>query len=215
MTRRRASDPPTVEVPGPPRRRMSADARRTQLIETARDVFMRAGYGGTTVRDISDAAGVNIALLYRHFASKEELFDEAVGQPLVAALDGFVDIANEASDYVGRTDRQRQIVEALIASLLDAMTEITPLLGVVLFSERGRDFYHERLEPTMAIITEAADAAKPHWEHREYDTDTMSMLIVGMCFMYGVRSVFGGAPFDRDAVARELSDLIFDGLLPR
>lgn len=194
---------------------MSADARREQLLRTAREVFLRRGYGGTTVRDISDAAGVNIALLYRHFASKEELFDEAVGQPLGAALDGLVDIANTTSDYVGRTDVQRQIVGDMIAALLDAMTEITPLLGVVLFSERGAAFYRDRLEPAMGTIREAADAAKPHWEHREYDTDTMSMLIVGMCLMYGLRTLFGGPAYDRDAVARELTDLIFDGLLPR
>lgn len=198
-----------------PRRRMSADARREQLLRTAREVFLRRGYGGTTVRDISDAAGVNIALLYRHFSSKEDLFDEAVGQPLGAALDGLVDIANTTSEYVGRTDVQRQIVSDMIAALLDAMQEITPLLGVVLFSERGADFYRDRLEPAMGTIREAADAAKPHWEHREYDTDTMSMVIVGMCLMYGLRTLFGGPAFERDAIARELTDLIFEGLLPR
>jgi len=214
MSPRRTGDPEVLPE-RVPRRRMSADARRVQLLETARTVFMRSGFGGTTVRDISDAAGVNIALLYRHFASKEELFDEAVAQPLTEALDGFVEIASQASDYVGRTEVQRQIVEELIGNLLDAMAEITPLLGVVLFSSRGGEFYRERFAPTIATITQAADAAVPNWDHRDYDTDVMSMLIVGMCLMYGMRTLFEGAPFDREAVARELSDLIFDGLLPR
>ncbi|WP_372790925.1 TetR/AcrR family transcriptional regulator [Paraconexibacter sp.] len=194
---------------------MSADARRVQLLEAARTVFLRSGYGGTAVRDISDAAGVNIALIYRHFASKEELFAEAVGQPLVEALDGFVEVANAASEYAGRTEVQRQIVEDLVANLLDAMAEITPLLGVVLFSDQGAAFYRDRFAPTLATIVEAAEAAKPNWEHREYDTTTMSMVIVGMCFMYGLRTLFGGPPFDRDTVARELTDVIFFGLLPR
>jgi AcrR family transcriptional regulator len=214
MSPAQPSDPAPAAV-RVPRRRMSADARREQLLETAREVFMRSGFGGTTVRDISDAAGVNIALLYRHFASKEELFDEAVAQPLTVALEGLVDTANAASDWAGRSDLQRQIVEEMVSNLLDAMAEITPLLGVVLFSSRGADFYTERFAPTIATIKEAADAAVPSWEHREYDTDTMSMLIVGMCFMYGVRAQFSGAPFDRDTVARELTDVIFEGLLPR
>ncbi len=202
------SDVPQV----PPRRRMTADARRTQLLETAREVFLQQGFDGTTVRDISEAAGVNIALLYRHFDSKEILFEEAIWQPLVETLDDFVTLAGEATRYAGRDDVQRAIVGQLMRQLLDAMLEITPLLGIVLFSPRGRDFYRDRFAPAIGLITTAADAAKPHWEHREYDTDTLSMIIIGKCFMYGLRTAFDGEPFDPDAVSIELTTLIFDGL---
>src|SRR5882724_3933712 len=93
-----------------PRRRLTADARREQLLETARAVFMRQGLGGTTLREISDAAEVNIALLYRHFESKEQLFELAVAQPLEQALEGLVSSASEASVYVNRPDIQRALV---------------------------------------------------------------------------------------------------------
>jgi len=40
----------------------------------ARNRFARNGYAATTVRDVADEAGVNVALINRYFTSKEGLF---------------------------------------------------------------------------------------------------------------------------------------------
>jgi AcrR family transcriptional regulator len=58
----------------PPRRR-DADETRRRLLEAARQRFAEDGYAATTVRDIADDAGVNVALINRYFASKEGLFE--------------------------------------------------------------------------------------------------------------------------------------------
>lgn len=198
-----------------PRRRMSADARRAQLLETARTEFLRSGFGGTTVRDITDAAGVNTALLYRHFDSKEELFDAAVAGPLQDALAGVVSRAREASVYMGRPDVQRAATAETVERLLAAMGEITPLLGIVLFSERGAAFHAEHLAPAVATIAQAADLSRGPAELRSYDPDLIATMLVGTCFWHGLRETFDGRPGDRARVAREFTDLLFDGLVPR
>ena len=59
----------------PVRRRRDAAQTRRLLLEVARARFARHGYATTTVRDIADAAGVNVALINRYFASKEGLFE--------------------------------------------------------------------------------------------------------------------------------------------
>lgn len=194
---------------------MTADARREQLLEVARTVFLRSGFGGATVRDITDAADVNTALLYRHFASKEQLFDAAVAQPLQAALEGVLARAREASVYIGRPDVQRAAVADTIGRLLEAMGEITPLLGIVLFSERGAAFHAEHLAPAVRTIAQAADIARPHAGHRPYDPELVATMLVGTCFWHGLREVFEGEHGDRDRVARALTDLLFDGIVPR
>jgi AcrR family transcriptional regulator len=45
------------------------------LLEAARRRFAEDGYAATTVRDIADDAGVNVALISRYFSSKEGLFE--------------------------------------------------------------------------------------------------------------------------------------------
>jgi AcrR family transcriptional regulator len=54
--------------------RLSAVDRRQQILEVASGLFARKGYQGTTTREIAEGAGVNEALLFRHFPSKENLY---------------------------------------------------------------------------------------------------------------------------------------------
>ena len=54
--------------------RLSAHDRRQQIMDVATGLFARQGFQGTTTREIAGEAGVNEALLFRHFASKETLY---------------------------------------------------------------------------------------------------------------------------------------------
>jgi len=57
---------------------MTADERREAILHAAAPVIAQAGFEGTSVRDIAEAAGVSEALLYKHFPSKRALYDEAL-----------------------------------------------------------------------------------------------------------------------------------------
>ncbi|MBM0274935.1 TetR family transcriptional regulator [Micromonospora tarensis] len=67
----------TVPAASAPARRRRRDASQTRqlLLDAARRRFARDGYAATTVRDIADDAGVNVALISRYFSSKEGLFE--------------------------------------------------------------------------------------------------------------------------------------------
>jgi TetR/AcrR family transcriptional regulator len=54
--------------------RMPAAERRAALVETAIRVFSDGSYRGTTTAEIAREAGVSEPILYRHFASKRELY---------------------------------------------------------------------------------------------------------------------------------------------
>ncbi|PRY36200.1 TetR family transcriptional regulator [Umezawaea tangerina] len=56
-----------------PRRRDSA-ATRAALLDAATALFAERGFDHTTVRDIAARAGVNQALLFRYFGSKDALY---------------------------------------------------------------------------------------------------------------------------------------------
>ena len=54
--------------------RLPAAERREALIDTAIRVFSEGSYRGTTTAEIARAAGVSEPILYRHFASKRDLY---------------------------------------------------------------------------------------------------------------------------------------------
>lgn len=56
-----------------PRRRLTAEERRAEILDAALHVFSARGYHPSSIDEIAQAAGVSKALIYEHFASKEEL----------------------------------------------------------------------------------------------------------------------------------------------
>jgi AcrR family transcriptional regulator len=56
------------------RTRLSADERRIAVVETACRVFAKSSYRGSTTAQIARETGVTEPVLYRHFASKRELY---------------------------------------------------------------------------------------------------------------------------------------------
>jgi AcrR family transcriptional regulator len=55
-------------------RRLPAEKRKRQIIESARAVFASQSYAKVGTADLAKAAGISEPALYRHFAGKKELF---------------------------------------------------------------------------------------------------------------------------------------------
>jgi AcrR family transcriptional regulator len=54
--------------------RMPRPARRAQLLQAAREVFVAQGYHAAAMDDIAERAGVSKPVLYQHFPGKMELY---------------------------------------------------------------------------------------------------------------------------------------------
>lgn len=68
------SPAPAAAAPVLAKRRLSSEDRRSQLIANAIEMFSRHGFSGTRTRDIAAACGVSEGILFRHFATKEDLY---------------------------------------------------------------------------------------------------------------------------------------------
>jgi AcrR family transcriptional regulator len=55
--------------------RMSGDERRSQILRIAIQLFSQSGFSGTTTKEIARQAGVSEAMVFRHFATKSELYN--------------------------------------------------------------------------------------------------------------------------------------------
>ena len=64
------------------RKRIPQEERRIQIIEAAIDLFANKGFKGTTTREIACAAGISEAIIFRHFATKEDLYDAIIAHTL-------------------------------------------------------------------------------------------------------------------------------------
>jgi AcrR family transcriptional regulator len=78
--------------------RMAAPDRRRHLVETAIRLFTEGTYHGTTTAEIARAAGVSEPILYRHFASKRDLYLAALEHVWAKTRESWERALDEAPD---------------------------------------------------------------------------------------------------------------------
>jgi AcrR family transcriptional regulator len=111
--------------------RLPAAERRLELIETAVRVFAEGSYRGTTTAEIARAAGVSEPILYRHFASKRDLYFAALDLVWAKARAAWEEAIADAPDvraglesmgrrHFGVRDCKTQLAELWVQALSEA-----------------------------------------------------------------------------------------------
>src|SRR3984957_10854335 len=72
--------------------RTDDSAKRRQIIEGARAVFLAQGFDAASMGEIARAAGVSKGTLYVYFENKEELFEAIVHEQCHAQAEGLFDL---------------------------------------------------------------------------------------------------------------------------
>ncbi len=76
---------------------MAAD-RRAQIINVSKRLFCQKGFNGTTTKEIAQASGISEAMIFRHFASKEDLYTAIIDHRIQEVGDSLSDEAMLACD---------------------------------------------------------------------------------------------------------------------
>ncbi|HEX8748514.1 MAG TPA: TetR/AcrR family transcriptional regulator [Pyrinomonadaceae bacterium] len=96
---------PSKSVPATPAAatsRLSAEERRREIVRVAVKLFSQRGFRGTTTKEIAQAAGVSEAIIFRHFATKEELYRAIIDH---VSCEGGIDNPSEiVGDAIRRKD---------------------------------------------------------------------------------------------------------------
>jgi AcrR family transcriptional regulator len=90
--------------------RMAGEERRLQILRVAVSLFSQRGFRGATTKEIALAAGISEAMVFRHFATKEELFAAILDHK--ACAEGLGDPCELVAEAVRRKD-DRMVFETL------------------------------------------------------------------------------------------------------
>src|SRR5215208_1744856 len=105
-----------THTPFVPNTRMAGEERRDQILSIAVSLFSNRGFRGTTTKEIAQAAGVSEAMVFRHFATKEELYAAILDHK--ACSGGRFEPAQMAADGMKRKD-DRAVFESLALGALN------------------------------------------------------------------------------------------------
>lgn len=185
--------------------RLTATARREQILEVALVVFARSGFHGTSMNDVADAAGVTKPVLYQHFDSKRDLYAALLDEVGNRLLNSIAKAAAEASDGKARTELGYRAYFDWVADDHDAFR-------LLFGSGAMRD--DEFTTAVREITDQAARAVAPliDVDIPEAHRRTLAHALVGMAEGASRRLVELGDDFDPGLIATEISALAWAGL---
>lgn len=208
---------PAADGTPPPRRRLTAEARKKSILKAAREAFTETGdANGTTIRVIAERGGISEGVIYRHFESKDQLFYEAVVEPLREAVDSLV----AATEIVDRDEpltpeRQLATMEGLYRQLTATLEEVLPLLGLVLFGDpaTAQRFYRESFAAAMDRLGAAWQAVEDRYGVEMAAPGLAARAVMGVALIAALEA-HHNKKFDRDAALGVLSAGTVNGFFP-
>ncbi|MGH9902384.1 MAG: TetR/AcrR family transcriptional regulator [Pyrinomonadaceae bacterium] len=78
--------------------RMAGGDRRRQIVDVAMRLFSESGFRGTTTKEIAHAAGVSEAIIFRHFATKDDLYAAIIDHKACAG--GIADLGRPVAEAI-------------------------------------------------------------------------------------------------------------------
>jgi TetR/AcrR family transcriptional regulator, transcriptional repressor of aconitase len=144
--------------------RLDNDERRQAIVDAAVPLFARKGFGGTTTRELAEAAGISEALLFRHFPSKQLLYREILQQVGCQGDPALEQLASLPASAATLVCMVRFMVRRFVAGSEIDRADLDPRLRLVLHSclEDG-DYAGELFDAVFARVvpffTASLDAA--------------------------------------------------------
>jgi AcrR family transcriptional regulator len=183
--------------------RLPAAERRLALVEAAMRVFSEGSYAGATTAQIAREAGVSEPILYRHFASKRELYLaclEEAWQRIRSKIDERIAELGPAEGWRDLGPKTMREVKVLLPSLwMQAITEAgqdPELRGHVRAHMREVHDYFAQV-----VRRVQADGAI----HADRDADVEAWIFVAGTLLVSVADRLGGllGPADFEAIKSE------------
>ncbi|HEX5299994.1 MAG TPA: helix-turn-helix domain-containing protein [Streptosporangiaceae bacterium] len=201
----------------PRRRRLTAEARKSSILAAARRAFSETGdMNGTTIKLIAERSGISEGVIYRHFESKDQLFLEAVVEPLKQAVDDLVAAtAMVDQDEPLTPQRELETMTGLYRQLTSTLEHILPLLGLVLFGDPhvARRFYRENFAVAMDRLAEAWREVEDRYGFPFGSPDISARAVMGMALVLALES-HHTKKFDRDRAVTLMSEGTVKGFFP-
>ena len=160
--------------------RVKTENKRLELLQAATEVFLEQGYDQTLMSHISDRAKCSKGTLYSYFASKNELFCEAI----------FEATAQEASVVVIKPASSQECVDVTLARFGMSYLKMTysprfQALRRLVFAatsdiEVGRTVYQKAVKPHVLRTAEFLASTMKIGRLRDADPELAAWHLIGL-----------------------------------
>jgi TetR/AcrR family transcriptional regulator len=196
--------------------RMPAPHRRAQLLEAALNLFSEKGFDGVTTKEIAAAAGVTEAIIFRHFPTKQALY-QAVLESEFGRSDYHKWLA-QARECMDRND-DRGLFRAIAAAIIESYRGDPRMERVMLFAAlegngQALEHYRNFCLPLFEILREYIVRRQSEGALAAHDPGAILSAIAGMAQRYAMfTQMFGFRSEHSDQEAVDLfTHILMNGI---
>lgn len=189
---------------------------RTRILASARRLFARQGFDGTTTRALARAAGVAEGTLFRHFDNKKAILVEVATQGWIEIL---TDLLTELSE-MGSYKAVSQVIQRRLLNLRDN----ADLMRVCFLEAQFHPELRDRIQKdAIAKMTDVAEAfvqtAMDRGIYRPMNPRLVAKVFLGIFaisgFSYETLMDENPSPTAMKEMAEGLADIFLNGVLVR
>lgn len=189
---------------------------QARILKAAQKLFARRGYGGTTTRDLAQAAGVAEGTLFRHFENKKAILVEVATQGWMEILTDLLTELSEMASYKAVAQVMRKRMLSLNAN--------TDMLRVCFMEAQFHPELRDRIQAEVIDkMTDVAEAffqtAMDRGEYRKMNPRVVARIFLGMFTVSGfsqtTMSENDSSPNDMKEMAETLADIFLNGVLAK
>ena len=155
--------------------------RRDQILKEAKGLFSRQGFDRVTIKQLADACGITEPALYRHFDSKEAIYDAVLES--LASFPGneelFARLAAESDLSV--------ILPGIARHILEVFSAYKDSYRLLLFATlrehaRAREIFRSLRLPYVEFLKEQLRRLQAEGRVREMNVEISARCFVGSVF---------------------------------
>ena len=199
-----------------PTRRMTAVDRRQQIIQAAIEVFAKSGFRGATTRQLAEKAGVSEAIIFRHFATKQDLYAAILDfKSEQWAQDEWLEELRALAD----NDDDDALFRTVSVRVLEAHRCDPDFQRLMVYAAlEGHEFsrmLHSRRWPLHALLLDYIGKRQRAGALRSIDAELVVAALIAMPAHLGmITACFGFAalPIGEADIATSFSQMLLDGV---
>ena len=159
-----------------------ANDKRDDILDVAEKLFAEQGFEAVSVREISKAADINIAMVSYYFGSKEKLYEEVISRKLTPTA-----MILQQISLVGTSkEKLFAIVDLFVSRFFDNRQFQNLIFIEMALSKRKEmpEFITQRMHQNFSIIFDIINKGIKNKEFKKVDVELTVMSIVGIVKTY-------------------------------
>ncbi|HBR18511.1 MAG: hypothetical protein A3G39_03300 [Deltaproteobacteria bacterium RIFCSPLOWO2_12_FULL_43_16] len=197
------------------KKRFTAEERYAQIVKVAMRLFSQKGFKGTTTREIAKEAGISEAIIFKHFAKKEDLYS--------AIIDMQCNDKQGQSFLMRRLEGKegRDVFREIAAFLIQMHQEDPTFMKLLMFSaleghKLSDIFIRTRAIETLDYLAKHIARLIKQGSFKKTDAYIAARAFMGMVLHYSMtQEIYGMKRFFRTPVTKVVNifvDIFFEGM---